>query len=118
MLRFVLVLAFIGLPIAAAAEPVAMSCKGSRTSTDNATGALTTRDIAFQVEMDSASRTVVQDGKTMVVRDWSKQRIVYSDFNPGILGALANGAVTTLNLATGAWRDQKGSGTCKPAPSR
>ena len=81
---------------------------------DPATGALKTEDVTFRLALDERARKVAQDGRAMVVRDWSDRRLVYSDYNPGILGALAGGVVTTLDFKTGAWRDKWGNGRCKP----
>lgn len=99
---------------AAAAEPTSLVCTGRRTAPDAATGAMRTEEVTFRLKIDERARRVVEDGKIMVVRAWSKERLVYSDYNPGILAALAGGVVTTLDRQSGAWRNKWASGVCKP----
>jgi hypothetical protein len=117
MKALILSLATAGLALAgtaaAAAEPVTFVCTGSRTAPELGTGKMTRQAVAFRLSLDAGARKVVQDGQVMVVRDWSQGRVVYSDYNPGILAALAGGVVTTVDLKTGAWRDKWGSGRCK-----
>lgn len=108
-----LIIALAGLPaMAQAAQPVNMICTGSRTSPAPGTGAMTTQAVSFRLELNPVTRRVVQDGKVMVVRQWSEGRVVFSDYNPGILGALAGSIVTTLDRKSGAWRDKWGRGSC------
>ena len=103
---------------AAGAEPATLVCTGRSTAPDAATGAMRMREIVFRLRIDDKARQVVEDGKVMVVRDWSDRRVVYSDYNPGILGALAGGVVTSLDRSTGAWRNKWGSGSCRAADAR
>lgn len=105
----------LGATSAAAAEPETLICAGRRTAPDPASGAMRTEDIIFRLSLDPRKRQVVEDGRVMVIRDWSDRRVVYSDFNPGILSALAGGLVTTLDRDSGAWRNKWGGGTCKAA---
>ena len=119
MRRIFLATSLAGLTLAAAAEAAAVSsdlvCTGRRTAPDPATGAMRTEEVAFRLKIDERARRVVEDGKVMVVRAWSKERLVYSDYNPGILAALAGGVVTTLDRHSGVWRNKWGSGVCRPA---
>lgn len=100
-------------PAAAAAEPITLACTGTRAAPEVGTGKMTRRDVSFRLTLHLRARRVVQDGQVMVVRDWTPDRVVYSDYNPGILAALAGGVVTTVDLKTGAWRDKWGSGRCR-----
>jgi hypothetical protein len=115
MRRIILAAAMVAATVApAAAEPASLVCTGRRTTPDPANGAMRTEEVAFRLKIDERARRVVEDGKVMVVRAWSKERLVYSDYNPGILAALAGGVVTTLDRETGAWRTKWGRGVCKP----
>ena len=95
--------------------PSNLVCTGRRTAPDPATGAMRTEEVVFRLKIDDRARRVVEEGKVMVVRAWSKERLVYADYNPGILAALAGGIVTTLDRTTGAWRNKWASGVCRPA---
>lgn len=115
MRRIILAVATVAAIAApAAAEPANLICTGRRTAPDPATGAMRTEEVAFRLTVDERARRVVENGKVMVVRAWSKERLVYSDYNPGILAALAGGVVTTLDRQSGAWRTKWGNGVCKP----
>ena len=77
-----------------------------------------TEEVTFRLTLDERARRVTEGGQAMVVRDWSDRRIVYSDFNPGLLAALAGGVVTSLDRKTGAWVSKWGGGVCRPADSK
>jgi hypothetical protein len=121
MRRLILSSALLGVALATAAiaaEPASLVCTGRRSAPDPATGAMRIEEVAFRLGLDDRARRVTEDGKVMVVRVWSPRRIVYSDYNPGILAALAGGVVTTLDRTTGAWRNKWGSGVCRAAETR
>jgi hypothetical protein len=112
-LRIAMAAVLLGAETASAADSVSLVCTGRRTTPDASTGAMRAEGVAFRLTLDDARRRIREDGKTMVVRDWTPERLVYSDYNPGILAALAGGVVTTVDLKTGAWRNKWGSGRCK-----
>lgn len=114
-MRWIIALVILLAPVSAAAKPVTLICKGTRIAPNPSTGVISGQNITFQVTIDLDARRLLRDGQAMVIRQWSDSRIIYSEHNPGILAALANDVVTTLNPASGAWRDKWGGGTCQAA---